>query len=157
MLADDHNEFAVALYRQLGRTPGNLLFSPFSIRAALAMAYAGARGETAAQMARVLGFPAAAGTPDTVVAAIMQRLGATAGQRHEFVVANSLWAQEGAPLRGDFLAFVGEHYGAEPELVDFVGRPADAAEAINAWVADTTQGRIAHLIREQPPPPARSW
>lgn len=45
--AGHQNEFAVRMYEGLGARPGNLCFSPFSIQAALGMAYAGARGETA--------------------------------------------------------------------------------------------------------------
>ena len=44
---DDSNEFAVSLYRQLRQWRANLFFSPFSVRTALAMARAGARGDTA--------------------------------------------------------------------------------------------------------------
>jgi len=51
---EGHNEFAYALFDQLRHTPGNLFFSPFSIRAALAMARCGAKGETEAQMGKVL-------------------------------------------------------------------------------------------------------
>src|SRR4051794_25884813 len=49
-----NNRFAVELYGRLRDKPGNLFLSPFSISAAMAMAYAGARTETAEQMARVL-------------------------------------------------------------------------------------------------------
>ena len=40
--AEENNDFAVAMYEQLRQRPGNLFFSPFSIRAALCMAEAGA-------------------------------------------------------------------------------------------------------------------
>ena len=44
------------LYRFLAAKPGNLFFSPYSISTALAMTYAGARGETEKQMGQVLHF-----------------------------------------------------------------------------------------------------
>jgi serine protease inhibitor len=57
-----NSDFAAGLYRQLAKeSPGkNLFFSPYSMSSALAMTAEGARGETAAQMGKVLGFPAAA-------------------------------------------------------------------------------------------------
>jgi serine protease inhibitor len=54
--------FAADLYRQLAKeNPGkNLFFSPYSMSVALTMAAEGARGETAEEMGKVLGFPATA-------------------------------------------------------------------------------------------------
>src|SRR5947209_11346026 len=46
--ADENNDFALTMYGQLRQRPGNLFFSPFSIRTGLGMTQAGARGETAA-------------------------------------------------------------------------------------------------------------
>src|SRR5882672_11230423 len=55
-LVDGNTAFALDLYGQLKASPGNLFFSPYSISTALAMTWAGARGETEKQMARVLHF-----------------------------------------------------------------------------------------------------
>ncbi len=44
------------LYAKLKKQEGNLFFSPYSISTALAMTYAGARGNTEKQMADVLHF-----------------------------------------------------------------------------------------------------
>ena len=52
--AEDNNAFALAMYGKLRQQPGNLFFSPFSIRTALAMTQAGAKGETATQMREAL-------------------------------------------------------------------------------------------------------
>src|SRR3954452_653547 len=46
----DNDRFACDLYGRLRERPGNLFYSPYSLSTALAMTYAGARGETADQM-----------------------------------------------------------------------------------------------------------
>src|SRR5689334_10261806 len=51
------NQIGVDLYRQLAHGEENLCLSPYSIESALAMTFAGADGETRAEMARVLHFP----------------------------------------------------------------------------------------------------
>ena len=53
---EGNNAFAVELYGQLRNQNGNLFFSPESISTALAMTYAGARGDTASEMAKTLHF-----------------------------------------------------------------------------------------------------
>ena len=53
-LVEGNTAFALELYQHLREQEGNLFFSPHSISLALAMAYAGARGETAAEMAQAL-------------------------------------------------------------------------------------------------------
>src|SRR5438874_5931054 len=53
-----NNQTAVSLYSQLRGKEGNQFLSPYSISSALAMTYAGARGETAKEMAAALYFPA---------------------------------------------------------------------------------------------------
>ena len=55
-LADGNAAFAMALYRQVQANNPNLVFSPTSISTALAMTFAGARGDTETQMATALRF-----------------------------------------------------------------------------------------------------
>jgi serine protease inhibitor len=54
--ARGNNAFAIELYGQLHKRSGNLFFSPESISTVLAMVYAGARADTAAQMVKTLHF-----------------------------------------------------------------------------------------------------
>jgi hypothetical protein len=56
-----YNVSGQELFRQFARAPGNIVFSPYSIGTAMAMALSGARRETEKQMAAVLklGMPRA--------------------------------------------------------------------------------------------------
>src|SRR5580658_6647385 len=58
-VVDANTAFAVDLYQQLRTQPENLFFSPYSISTALAMTWAGARGQTETDMAKALHFDSA--------------------------------------------------------------------------------------------------
>src|SRR5262249_19243596 len=109
---DTGNEFALALYHQLRGRPGNLFFSPFSIRPALGVAEAGARGRTAEQMREVLGL---AEEGRAALVETIRRLNALNEANLE--VANSLWCQSGKPLQAHFVEFVAEQYRADLQAV----------------------------------------
>jgi len=145
-LAEDNNDFALTMYRALGQHPGNLLFSPFSIRTALAMAQAGARGETAAQMSEVLRISSVEEPVDVVLAAVIQRPNAASGSKCEVSVVNSLWCQDGAPLHAGFLDLIDRHYQGGVNLVDFRRAAEDARAGINRWVEEHTRQTIRELI-----------
>src|SRR5438552_1113202 len=51
-LVRDNAAFALALYQKLRVAEGNVFVSPYSISAAFAMTYAGARGNTEKEMAQ---------------------------------------------------------------------------------------------------------
>jgi len=144
--AEDNNDFACAMYGELRQRPGNLFFSPFSIRTALGMTQVGAKGETAAQMREALRTSSSDEALDVASAEIIQRLNAAGGGKDEIAVANSLWGQDDAPLLPGFRDRIAQHYGGEMNLVDF-RRAADAARvAINQWIAQRTRKKIRDLI-----------
>ena len=138
------NEFAVGLYRELARQPGNLHFSPFSVRMALGMALAGARGKTATEIRSVLHVPASDGGPATEGADTIARL-TRPQQFFEINIANSMWGQQGMPLKPEFVDMLDSAYRAVIDLVDFRDREG-ARAAINRWVEKHTKQRIRDLI-----------
>ena len=144
--AEGSNDFALAMLKTLGQHPGNVLFSPFSIRTALAMAQVGARGETAAQMSEVLRTSSLDEAADVLLAAMILRLNAASGGKCEMAVANSLWCQDGAPLQAAFLDLIERHYHGGVNLVDFRRAAESARVAINRWVEDNTRQKIRGLI-----------
>src|SRR4029453_15833943 len=85
---EEDNDFGLAMYGLLRHRPGNVFFSPLSVRTVLAMAYSGARGATAAQMREALRFTPSDETSHLALAEIIQRLNAGSGSEYEIAVAN---------------------------------------------------------------------
>ncbi|MCX5655335.1 MAG: serpin family protein [Planctomycetota bacterium] len=145
------NQFAFDLYAQLAAEKGNLFYSPQSISTALAMTWAGARGETAAQMAKTLRLPAdRVEKPGSIHAAYAKLLAGLSAARekqgYELSAANALWGQKGYAWLPGFLGVVKTNYGAGLEEVDFVKNAEGARQTINAWVEKETREKIKDLI-----------
>jgi len=147
-LVDGNNQACFDLYAKLRPRDGNAFFSPFSVSSALAMAYAGARVETARQMASTLRFPASGEPLHQAFAVILRTLNRSGSTpRNELRIANALWPQSGLPLAKDFERIARDLHGAGLTTVDF-NRPEQARATINAWVEQQTQDRIKDLMPE---------
>ena len=146
-----------------GTEPGrNALLSPYSIQSALAMTFAGSDGDTHAEMARVLHYPANESHLHQSFASLRQELAeiekATiasvenckkwggAGEPITLTVANRLFGQEGYAFRADFLAMLQDAYKAPLQPMDFAHDAAQARLKINGWVEEQTRQRIRDLI-----------
>jgi serpin B len=143
-----NTEFALNLYGKLRAQPGNLFCSPYSISTALAMTYAGARGQTAAEMARALDFTLEPGRLHPAFGALQHRLLQGSGPKHgyQLSVANALWGQQNFGFLPDFLNRTRRDYGAGLREVDFRADPEAARRIINAWVEQRTRDRIKDLL-----------
>ena len=148
-LVDGTTDFAAALYAPAARDPGNVFFSPASISVALAMTYAGARGETSAEMERTLRFGALA--PARLHAALGAAAAAIGGAPGvEVAIANALFGQKGYGFLPEFQALLAAHYGAGLREVDFAGGAEEARRAINEWVERQTKKKIADSFVRSP-------
>lgn len=156
LLVKGLNEFAFDLYKEIAKTEkGNIFFSPFSISSALAMTYAGARGKTAEEMAKVLHFPPELLKDDAkrlhaAFAKLMVQFnpgktpdGSDPG--FDLQVANALWAQKGHPFLKDFVETNRTHYRAALQTVD-LSYPDQVAGIVNEWVGKQTRERITRLL-----------
>ena len=152
-LVEGNTAFAVDLYRELSTSEGNLFYSPYSISLVLAMAHAGARGETERQMAETLGFR----LPQERLHAAFNALDLAVtvpattedGDGFEMSIANSVWGQQGHRFLPDYLDTLALNYGGSVRHADFRRSPGDAAAQINRWVSRETNGRINDLISPQ--------
>lgn len=155
ILARINAAFAFDLYRALCGESGNLFISPSSISTALAMTYAGARGETAAQMERVLQYGEQREQMHAEYAkfeALVARLQEAGQVRLD--TANSLWPHDEHPLLEEYLRHVEHYYGSTVTPVDY-DDAATAAAQINEWVERKTEGHIKNLVPSHLPPLTR--
>jgi serpin B len=143
---EGNNVFAVGLYGRLRHQNGNLFFSPESISTALAMAYAGARGSTASEMAKTLHFTLPPDKLHPAMGALLRDLNA-AHEGYQLSVANALWAQQGYTFLDDFLSQLKTDYGAGLNQVNFKGATEAARLTINQWVEQKTQDKIKDLLQ----------
>jgi serpin B len=157
------NDFGFDLLRALG-DDGNLCASPASVALALAMARAGARGQTAAEMDAVLHGFGADGRPADV-AGLIQSLrkvvlehdldlmpGSTPDPAlhdndAELNVVSQAFLQKGMPFEPAYLDRLSSTFDAGAGLLDFASDPDAALEIINQWVSDQTKGRIPHILQ----------
>ena len=162
LAASSTNQVGVDLYRQLAGGEENLCLSPYSIESALAMTFAGADGETRAEMARVLHFPSDDEAIHASFAALQSSLHEMSEKTAKIAeqstkksgpsepitlsMANHLFAQSGYDFRDALQALLKKFYGAPFEMLDFKANPEAARGHINKWVADQTRDKIRDLI-----------
>jgi len=145
-LGRGNNAFAWDLYGQLKLEPGNLFFSPYSLRTALAMTVEGAGGGTAAQMVQTLHLTLRGEALHAALTQMAQGLEPRTEGDYALTVANSLWGQRGYRWLDAFLAAVRRGYGGDLRSVDFAAATEAARREINAWVEDQTKRRIRDLV-----------
>ena len=131
--------FGTDLYSELAGT-GNLVFSPASIAAALCMALAGARGETAAELATALHLPG----PEAAAEGLSQLAGIRAGNDLTFRAPNVMWVDSAATVRDEYLRQLSGTVALK--RCDFRGAPEAARQLINDTIAEQTAGKITGLI-----------
>jgi len=152
-LVNGNNTFALKLYHLLGAQNGNIFFSPYSISEALAMTYAGARGQTAQDMAKALDFnlPQESLHPafNQVDLDLAQRGKGAKGKNGEgfqLKVVNAIWGQQGFQFQAPYLDTLAVNYDAGLRVVDFIKQPEQSRTTINRWVEDQTASRIKDLL-----------
>jgi len=152
-LVAGNSGFAFDLYQAVKNVDGNLFYSPHSISLALAMTYAGARSETAQQMANTLHFTLEDNRLHPAfnwldIELTSRGRGAKGKDEGGFRlnIVNTIWGQRDYKFLAEFLDVLAENYGAGLRPLDFAKAPEESRITINKWVSDQTKGRIEDLI-----------
>ena len=141
------SRFSFKLYDQIlkqRKNNNNTFVSPASVMLCMAMAYNGADGSTREAMARALELDAMSLDETNRAFADLKSALAPTDPKIQINIANSLWARKGFELNPAFVERSKQHYAAEIATIDFSDR--HAADSINAWVNNNTQGKIAKIV-----------
>jgi serpin B len=143
-LVRGNNQFALDLYTKLAReTNGNLLVSPYCISGAVALAYTGARGQTAREIGETMHFIVR--QEDVPDAFRSLRPGMIMwGPDALLTMTNQFWGQHGIEYRETFQKTLNNIYWSGIKSVDF-SEPGQAAQAINDWTVAHSRGSIVRL------------
>jgi serpin B len=148
-----NNDFGFNMLQQLNSeqiTEDNLFVSPLSISQALSMAWNGASGNTATEIASVLGY--SKGMTDginqssrTIANALLN-----ADKSVAMSIANSIWYNQLYEIVPSFVDTCNASYNAEVKRCDFSNNDA-SVKAINGWVDDKTKGKIKSIVDQVTP------
>jgi serpin B len=137
-LVDAFNGTGLRLFQAFAKAPGNIVISPYSI--GTAMALAGARGDNAAEMAKVLGQKLPGDEINTANAAVLASLNGASPASFQLRVANALMlTKPGNAISESYIAALREKYTAE------IFQGADLA-TVNGWVKEKTNGKIGSIL-----------
>ncbi|KAL6651110.1 hypothetical protein ACP70R_010035 [Stipagrostis hirtigluma subsp. patula] len=119
----------------------NFIFSPVSLRAALALLAAGTHGSTLRQL---LDFLGSEDTHQLNVANARLLAGLTTWPQLSF--AAGVFVNRSFFLRPEFVATAASAHRAHARAVDFESHPEAAAAEVNAFIAQATAGRLRDLV-----------
>jgi serpin B len=139
-LVDAFNGTGLRLFQAFAKTPGNIVISPYSIGTAMAMVLAGARGDNATEMAKVLGQKLPGDEINAASAAVLASLNGASPASFQLRVANALMlTKPGNAISESYIAVLREKYAAE------IFQGADLA-TVNGWVKEKTNGKIGSIL-----------
>ncbi|GBM64599.1 Serpin B8 [Araneus ventricosus] len=156
-LALANNELAFNLHRSLASgSSKNIFFSPLSISTAFSMLLYGARGETAEELRKTLGYEKSQLLGDLVHDTFSRYFSDVlkSGDSADGYVlnsANSILVDKRLELLEEYRRNVQELYRATVRNVDFAREAPRLVEEINDWVKEKTNGKIEKLLDDLSP------
>ncbi len=146
-LAESQNALGLALWARLRADGGDdMALSPLSLSTALSMTYLGAKGDTRAQMRKVLALTQPDEELGQAYASVLSAWQGSDPKRLELRIVNRLFADRTLAMEAPFVTTTKDLFGAPVERLDFIGAPGPSRKTINQWVAGHTKDRIVDLL-----------
>ncbi|KAK9501972.1 hypothetical protein O3M35_012590 [Rhynocoris fuscipes] len=143
VITEASNKFAINLYQFVKEPNKNIIVSPISVQIVLALAYSGAKSNTAKEIASVLNLP-------HNLEEVLQghKLLIESLKNPVLKVANRMFVEKTLTVKSDFQKNALQYFLADAGLVDFIGNPEAARNEINSWVLKQTNDKIKDLLAQ---------
>ena len=113
----------------------NPLIAPFSIQSSLLMAYMGARGKTASQIANAVSLSLPQKTIRFAYSELYDHLYSDSmeASQYEFKLGNLLWVNDALSILPSYKSLIAKSFKGTLRQIDF-SNPTAAVQALNAWI-----------------------
>ncbi len=147
MAAKSVNAFSVELYKKLVREDSNLVVSPLGYYIPLAMVYAGARGDTFAQMTHVMRLHGAGPELHQVLGAFAKELKCSvAGTDGHFDLDSLLLVKKKLPILKEFKDLINSCYGLDLDRLEF-GPNQDTGPSLGTKLPRETRSKRQQIAK----------
>lgn len=139
------SDLGIQVFQQVAssKPQDNVVLSPHGVASILGMLLSGAHGDTRKQIITALRYKK--NGPYKMLKKLHKSLTAKSNQ-DAVMIANAIFTQDGFPLEEDFMETNKIIFQCLTSSLDF-SDPQGAADKINEWVSNNTQGHIPSLIK----------
>ena len=145
VIIQSNNKFCFDFYKKI-KSNENFIFSPASITSAMAMTYAGAKGNTSEEISNTFYFNKNLDEFHKDFYSLSQ-FSINKSSDLIFHNANSLWIDKSLKINDDFLKTNKKYYAGTSYSEDFIYNPDLARKTINNWVSKKTNNKITNLLK----------
>lgn len=141
------NSFSMKLFQEVSKRKNpnkNIIISPLSIMYALCIIYNGADGDTRKVIANTLEIDDIPYEEINKSFRNLMTMLIEADTSVKFMNANSIWVRKNKTIQPNFISLCKNYFDAHIQEIDFL--EPWAADTINHWVNNRTNGRIAKIV-----------
>ncbi len=141
-----NNQFAFDFFKQVSvEEKGNIFFSPFSLSTAMGMTYAGSKGVSQDQIAKVFHFASNSNKFHKQQGDAIKQLNSKVGSV-QLNIVNTLWAEKTYPFKKSYNKLIKSAYSASVKPMDFINKFEESRLTINENIYKTTNEKIKDLL-----------
>lgn len=146
LLVESNDRFGLKLFKEIVKEEKdkNIFISPLSVSMALGMTYNGAAGTTREAMQKTLELSGLTIEEVNKSYKSLLELLSQLDPKVRFQIANSIWYRKGMSFEQEFIDLNEAYFDALVSELDF--DDPKAAETINGWVDENTNGKITQIV-----------